>query len=166
MKTKELNRRQVCWAKLLSGFNFRIKCRSGKQETKPDALTRQSQDLSKGTSDERSRYQEQIVLKAENLDKEIAKSLKANTVGPNMEGMKRDDKMKENGKTTRREFDYLTLETLLNESYPKNKTIDEIVRAKEKEERKLSEKLMKSIEKLTMGDIEVRERRIYFKNRL
>lgn len=63
MTTKELNRRQVRWAELLSEFNFKIKFRPGKQGAKPDALTRRSQDLPKGAEDERTEYQKQTMLR-------------------------------------------------------------------------------------------------------
>jgi hypothetical protein len=53
MTTKQLNRRQACWAEFLSEFNFKIQYRPGTQGTKPDLLTRQSQDLPKGFDNER-----------------------------------------------------------------------------------------------------------------
>ena len=42
MITKQLNRRQPCWAKFLSEFNFKISYRPGKQGEKPNVLTRWS----------------------------------------------------------------------------------------------------------------------------
>jgi hypothetical protein len=45
--TKLLNRRQARWSEFLSRFNFTITYRPGKQGTKPDALTRRSEDLPK-----------------------------------------------------------------------------------------------------------------------
>lgn len=65
--TKLLNRRQARWSEFLSRFNFKIKYRPGKAGGKPDALTRRSGDLPRG-GDERLRYQNQVVLKPENLD--------------------------------------------------------------------------------------------------
>jgi RNase H-like domain found in reverse transcriptase len=47
MKNQKLTRRQARWAEFLSGFNFRIQFRAGKQNQKPDILTRRSQDLPK-----------------------------------------------------------------------------------------------------------------------
>lgn len=67
MTSKRLNRRQVRWAEFLSEFNFKIQYRPGKQGTKPDALTRRSQDLPKGVDDARNQYQVQTVLKEHNL---------------------------------------------------------------------------------------------------
>jgi len=51
----------------LSRFNFKIKYRRGKAGGKPDALTRRSGDLPKG-GDERLKFQNQVVLKPQNLD--------------------------------------------------------------------------------------------------
>ena len=48
MTTKQLNCQQTCWAKFLSEFNFKISYRPGKQDEKPNVLTRRSQDLPKG----------------------------------------------------------------------------------------------------------------------
>ena len=67
MTTKQLNRRQARWAEFLSQFNFVIRYRPGKQGTKPDSLTRRSQDLPTDTSDPRRQYQFQTILKRENL---------------------------------------------------------------------------------------------------
>ncbi|KAH0602908.1 uncharacterized protein H6S33_008558 [Morchella sextelata] len=71
MSTKQLNRRQARWAEYLSGFNFVIKYRPGKQGGKPDALTRRSGDLP-GEGDERQLHQSQVVLKKENLDAKLS----------------------------------------------------------------------------------------------
>jgi hypothetical protein len=65
--TKLLNRRQTRWSEFLSRFNFKIIYRPGKQEAKPDALTRRSEDLPK-EEDERLLHQSQVVLKKANLD--------------------------------------------------------------------------------------------------
>ena len=47
MLTKQLFCHQAWWSEFLSRFNFKIVYWSGKQEAKPDALTRQSEDLLK-----------------------------------------------------------------------------------------------------------------------
>ena len=62
MTTKQLNRRQACWAKFLSEFNFKISYRPGKQGKKPNVLTCQSQDLPKSIKDSRQQYQFQTLL--------------------------------------------------------------------------------------------------------
>jgi len=66
MSTKLLNRRQARWSEFLSRFNFKIVYRPGKASTKPDALTRRYGDLPK-EGDERLKFQEQVVLKPQNL---------------------------------------------------------------------------------------------------
>jgi len=45
MTTKELNERQARWMQELSQYNFKIEYRPGKEEGKPDALTRREGDL-------------------------------------------------------------------------------------------------------------------------
>lgn len=70
MTTKQLNRREVRWIEYLSGFNFTITFRPGKQNGKADALTRRSGDLSE-KGDERLQHQSQVILKKENLDPKI-----------------------------------------------------------------------------------------------
>ena len=62
MTTKQLNRWLACLTKFLSEFNFEISYRLGKQGEKPDVLTCQSQDLSKGIEDLRQQYQFQMLL--------------------------------------------------------------------------------------------------------
>ena len=44
MTTKELNRRQVCWAQFLSDYNFILEHRPGKENVVADALSRREQD--------------------------------------------------------------------------------------------------------------------------
>ena len=66
MSTKLLNRRQARWSEFLSRFDFKITYRPGKQGTKPDSLTRRSEDLPK-EGDQRLTHQSQVVLKSKNL---------------------------------------------------------------------------------------------------
>ena len=75
MTIKQLNRRQACWAKFLSEFNFKISYRSGKQGEKLDVLTCWSQDLPKGIKDLRQQYQFQTLLQDHQLNKDIKKAL-------------------------------------------------------------------------------------------
>jgi hypothetical protein len=70
MTTKRLNRRQARWAEFLSEFNFRVKYRPGKQGTKPDSLTRRSQDLPSQADDDRRQHQMQTILKPDQVDPE------------------------------------------------------------------------------------------------
>lgn len=71
MTNKRLNRRQARWAEFLSEFNFKITYRPGKQGTKPDALTRRSDDLPQGTQDERHQHQWQVLIKPHQVDEEL-----------------------------------------------------------------------------------------------
>jgi len=66
MSTKLPNRRQAHWSTFLSRFYFKIVCRPVKASTKLDALTTRSGDLHK-EGDERLKFQEQVVLKRQNL---------------------------------------------------------------------------------------------------
>jgi hypothetical protein len=74
MSTKLLNRRQARWSEFLSRFQFKIVHRPGKQSTKPDALTRRSQNLL-NDDDERRQNQSQTILKRENLALTAARTL-------------------------------------------------------------------------------------------
>jgi hypothetical protein len=69
MTSKRLNRRQARWAEFLAEFNFLVKYRSGRQGTKPDALTRRPGDLLENADDERRRYQLQTILKPHQVER-------------------------------------------------------------------------------------------------
>ena len=51
--TRSLNERQVRWSELLSRYTFELQFRPGKKATRPDALSRRSQDMPHGVDDER-----------------------------------------------------------------------------------------------------------------
>lgn len=68
MTNKRLNRRQARWAEFLSEFNFKITYRPGVQGTKPDALTRRTDDLPQGEEDPRRQHQWQTIIKRDQLD--------------------------------------------------------------------------------------------------
>ena len=61
--TKKLNRRQARWNELLANYDFKIVFRPGKQGGKPDALTRVSRDKPWNDNDERTKYQNQTLIK-------------------------------------------------------------------------------------------------------
>jgi len=67
---KLLNRRQSRWSEFLTHFNYEIVYRPGKSNGKADALTRRPGDLPK-VRDERLKNMEQVVLKAQNVLKEL-----------------------------------------------------------------------------------------------
>ena len=70
MTKKLLNRRQARWSEFLTRFDYEIVCRPGKSNGKADALTRRPGDLPEG-GDERLKNMEQVVLKPQNLPKEL-----------------------------------------------------------------------------------------------
>ncbi len=80
MKDKELSRHQMRWVQKLVDFNFKIMYRSGKQNIKVDALTRQVDSVSRSSEDERVRYQWITILtsnwmKIADLEKNISESI-------------------------------------------------------------------------------------------
>ncbi len=62
MKNKELSRRQMRWVQKLINFNFKIMYRSGKQNIKVNALTRQVNSVSRSFENEWCRYQRTTIL--------------------------------------------------------------------------------------------------------
>jgi len=62
--TKELTGRQIRWSEVLSGFDFKIEYRPGKEAGKPAALTRRKADMPQ-EGDERLTQKERILLPKE-----------------------------------------------------------------------------------------------------
>jgi len=62
--TKELSGRQIRWSEVLSGFDFKIEYRPGKEGGKPDPLTRRTADMPQ-EGDERLTQKERILLPRE-----------------------------------------------------------------------------------------------------
>ena len=75
MTTKQLNRQQARWAKFLLEFNFRITYRLGKEGEKPDTLTRLAQNRPKGFDNSCQQHQFQTLLKVDQLDDNVRKTL-------------------------------------------------------------------------------------------
>ena len=71
MTSKQLNRRQARWAEFLSEFNFKISYRPGRQGTKPDSLTRRTEDIPANADDDRTQYQRQVLLKEKHLEEGV-----------------------------------------------------------------------------------------------
>jgi hypothetical protein len=61
-KKKLLSERQVRWAEFLSGFNFRLQRRPGKDTIISDTLSRREQDMPKDDQDEMIAEREQVLL--------------------------------------------------------------------------------------------------------
>jgi len=70
MTKKLLNRRQARWSEFLTCFDYQIVYRPGKSNGKADAWTRRPEDLPE-RGDERLKSMEQVVLKPQNLPKEL-----------------------------------------------------------------------------------------------
>ena len=73
MQTKELTRRQARWAEKLADFNFKIMYRSGKSNSKADALTRMPNSVPADEQDERRKHQNHALLPPECFQKYSAK---------------------------------------------------------------------------------------------
>jgi hypothetical protein len=72
MTSKLFNRRQTRWSEFLSHIKFKIVYCPGKQGQKPDALRRMPGDMPPKGGAEKN---EQIMLKTENLDKEVRRTM-------------------------------------------------------------------------------------------
>jgi len=70
MTKKLLNHRQTRWSEFLTPFDYEIVYRPGKSNGKADALTRRPGDLPE-RGDERLKKIEQVVLKLQNLPREL-----------------------------------------------------------------------------------------------
>ena len=75
MTTKQLSQRQVRWSEFLSQFDFIIKAVPGKENGKPDALTRRSQDLPQTEDDDRLKARQKSLLKPHNLDPKLQEQI-------------------------------------------------------------------------------------------
>jgi hypothetical protein len=71
--TKQLSHRQVRWAEYLSRFNFKIVYQPGNLNTKPDALTRRSQDES--AQDDAREGRKRILLQPDLFEPETRQEL-------------------------------------------------------------------------------------------
>jgi hypothetical protein len=72
MTSTLFNRRQTRWSEFITCFKFKIVYCPGKQGQKPDSLTRMPGDIPPKEGAEKT---QQIVLKPENLDKEVRRGL-------------------------------------------------------------------------------------------
>ena len=187
MTTKQLNRRQARWAEFLSEFNFKIMYRPGRQGEKPDTLTRRSQDLPKGFDDSRQQHQFQTLLQEHQLDDDVKKALSvifcANTrtndtdeeaeepqdIEDDEEAQSQilnENPVKELGDDSEEDPSAKPLEELIEEVYEKDEVVQDIIAAKTRELRKLPSHLIKKGIKLAMGDLKVKDERLYVKDRL
>jgi len=68
MENKQLSRRQARYLDFLTEFNFQVIFRSGKQNTKADALTRRADGPPSSESDERNQHQFQTILTPDRVE--------------------------------------------------------------------------------------------------
>jgi hypothetical protein len=178
MTTKDLNRRQIRWAEMMSEFGFKIMYRPGKQGGKPDALTRQPQDLPIGAEDARNEYQHQILLKEDRLDDKVKQDfrlcimIRASTRREQQERESTSQRLDKSDESEIEESENLgelreeETDRLINQAYEKDELVNSILEAKRTGARKLSPRLLRQGVKLAMGDLEIRNDRVYHKPRL
>ena len=181
MTIKQLNRRQVRWTKMFAKYNFRVMYRSDKQENKFDVLTKKKQNLSANAENDRTKYQHQILLKKHQLNDEIKKNLKLYAI---IKFMTQNDseftfeytfdyeikfvfesKKKANQKVSTNDDSSNSLKELLKTIYQKNDIVQKIMKAKFENFRKLFEKILKKNFKLTLKNLKIREKRLFYKKR-
>lgn len=188
MSTKQLTRRQARWAEFLSEFNFKITYRPGKQGEKPDILTRRSQDLPLGLSDYRQQHQFQTLLKSDQLDDNLKKTL---NIVSRANSIQEDDLESELSERPPERLEPLEEETtggvnhspteateeenedvprdldiLVSSAYENDQQMKDIIEAKQRGDRRLPPHIIASGIKLSMGDIEVRDNKIWLGKRL
>ena len=204
MTTKQLTRRQARWAEFLSEFNFKIMYRPGKQGQKPDYLTRRSQDLPKGSEDDREKQQFQTLLQSHQLDEDIRKALAviwfrtdtnsgedslsetSSDIGQDIraiETIEDEDPVQNSQSATPVPADITpvskapgqpdvaaqperTLEELIAEAYEQDQVVQDIMVAKERGERKLPRHILARGVKLSMGNLTVKDHRLWIGTRL
>ena len=67
-KARHLNERQMRWSDLLSEFDFDLQYRPGKLASRPDALSRRTQDAPQGNADERISNRFRYMFEKVNVD--------------------------------------------------------------------------------------------------
>ena len=181
MSTKVLNRRQARWAEFLSEFNFKISYRPGKQGTKPDSLTRRTGDLPCDDSDERRRYQQQILLKPGNLEPgirnavdiapmligtytvEFAEAVALAYDVSEQEGLQVDSNEKE--PSPHQSMEDLLLQ--LRKAYDNDDVLQRIIQAKKRKDRRIPIQLIREHRiRLDLSDCMLKEGLLYVDGRI
>lgn len=176
MTTKQLNRRQARWAEFLSEFNFKVMYRPGRDGQKPDILTRRSQDVPLDSDDDRTRHQLQTLIQDYRIDEDIRKALCAIWSANDTPGEEDSLEGEESSRSEpagepmtaelQPEAPTPSLEELLNEAYDRDEVVQDIIVAKERGLRKLPQHILNRSFRLSMGDLSVRNRRLWVGNRL
>lgn len=176
MTSKRLNRRQARWAEFLSEFNFKIQYRPGNQGTKPDALTRRSQDLPRGATDARNQYQVQTVLKTHNLGHGVRHAVSlANLLITGEASLSHlaallyamDEESPSSDTTASSQFDPAELMIDLREIASNDEAYQQIVQAIHKNESRLPRSLVtKHGFRIQLGSCEIQDDLVLVNNRL
>ena len=191
MKGQLLNRRQMRWAEILSEFKFKIRYRPGKEGGKPDALSRRAQDMPNGEDAELKSKQEGTLLKDYQVDTKITKSLTTTSIQETQqpetpvvepeeiidetasetesipeESSETGDDNTEPTDLDEAEDNVQDLEQLIEEAYRDDEVVQDVMRAKELDLRRLPKHLLDKGLRLSMADLEVRDRRLWVSNRL
>lgn len=150
MSTKQLNRRQARWSEYLNEFNFQIQYRPGKQGTKPDALTRRGGDLPEGGDDARTKYQQQTILKPQNLGTGVLPPQKLEQAVQLAHALIEED------------FD---LQAELRKTYTADQQIREILSAVEAQTKDFPLPMRKDMQKrrIAFGELSIKDNLLYYK---
>ena len=153
--------------------------KSNKQRDKPDALTKRKQNLSTNVENDRIKYQHQILLKKHQLNDEIKKNFKLYVI---IKFMTQNDfeftfeyifdyeiefvsesKKKTNQKIPMNDDSSNSLKELLKRIYQKNDIVQKIMKTKFENLKKLFKKFLKKDFKLTLKNLKIREKRLFYK---
>ena len=196
MTSKQLNRRQARWAEFLAEFNFKIAYRPGTQGTKPDSLTRRSEDLPENHEDERHKYNHKVLLKEQCLDaglrravemapklmdesEETVTALAAMLYELSAEGEEPEpgsDDVTPNGEAMPADEEVRDSEDeeasgpsvaeKIKNAYPDDVILQRIMESKRSGKRKIPADITKSGVRLELGDCEIIEDLFYVRKRL
>ena len=166
---------------MFAKYNFRVMYKSNKQKDKPDALTKKKQNLSTNVENDRIKYQHQILLKKHQLNDEIKKTFNLYVI---IKFMTQNDfeftfeytfdyevefvfenKKKTNQKISTNDDSSNSLKEFLKTTYQKNDIVQKIMKTKFQNFKKLLEKILKKNFKLTLKNLKIREKRLFYKKR-
>ncbi len=174
---------------MLFEYEFKIMYRSEKQDEKSDSLTRRRQNLSEEIENARNEYQHQILINQDQLNDKVKQDLRlcimtravtqriTNSLQDSVleevivhENVLVSEKINDDLESIAENNDLDAIEShkkiemkeLLEKAYNADEKIKEIINAKKTKIRKLS----KRETKLSLGNIELRDDRVYHKNRL
>jgi RNase H-like domain found in reverse transcriptase/Reverse transcriptase (RNA-dependent DNA polymerase)/Integrase zinc binding domain len=162
MTTKQLTRRQVRWSEFLSQFDYICSWRPGKLSAKPDALTRRPQDLPSSPTDPRTLFQQQALLKPDNLDPKIKDELHHSQLNPAFPDLDFDRDLLLAPLSTEPEPEPLDhkITRLLDEGYKADKWWLAI------RDEMLKPEGIPHSKQISLSECQIRDNRLFFRNRL